>query len=171
MLLALLIYSTGTEWTSCNQHISITSEGRTTDTTSHLIFIPLTSIMRRQQNQCPILPSRCCLNSYCLWDWVLFTVVLIFHLRGFYRHSHLSLSTECVLLRCVKVTLRNFGTNSHTKYFLWYIWLLPLVLPSLNMSKKQKIYIPILWVVSQVSIFTLSTHTDIKSGCMAINCI
>ena len=45
-----------------------------------------------------------------------------------------------------------FNRVCTSQYFLWYLWLLPTVLPTLNLKFYQKIWMPSLWVVSQVSV-------------------
>ena len=45
-----------------------------------------------------------------------------------------------------------FNRVCTSQYFLWYLWLLPTVLPTLNLKLHQKIWMPSLWVVSQVSV-------------------
>ncbi|TIB74558.1 hypothetical protein E3Q10_00998 [Wallemia mellicola] len=42
-----------------------------------------------------------------------------------------------------------FNRVCTSQYFLWYIWLLPVVLPSLKLSKRKKITLPILWISAQ----------------------
>ncbi|TIA89113.1 hypothetical protein E3P99_02215 [Wallemia hederae] len=42
-----------------------------------------------------------------------------------------------------------FNRVCTSQYFLWYMWLLPLVIPSFKLTSKQKIYLPLLWVVAQ----------------------
>ncbi|TIB13666.1 hypothetical protein E3P92_02213 [Wallemia ichthyophaga] len=45
--------------------------------------------------------------------------------------------------------LQTYAFVTFNRYFLWYIWLLPVVLPSLNLCTKQKVVLPILWLTSQ----------------------
>ena len=45
-----------------------------------------------------------------------------------------------------------FNRVCTSQYFLWYLWLLPTVLPTFNLKLHQKIWMPSLWVISQVSV-------------------
>jgi hypothetical protein len=141
----------------CSMPTSIMSAGLTIGTTSRHIFtpcifpFPLNSPFKVHVNHCfssaddPLIGPWSCVLRDKKGD----TRGPTFHMDHT-NHGFCDLQQSLYKSGTLVSSYHKKVADGLEKYFMWYLWFLPLVLPHLNLSRSKAIFLLVLWVGSQV---------------------